>query len=451
MNNVSGAKVVAFAVIDHACPANASGPGSSGQSRAEFDATLASEWEDAESVESDEERETSELVPFPMLDPPPPMAPVNLMLSLTNAVALEPSSTEGGGAAASARACAIDVSVTPAPAAATGTTDASGSIAPATDDGHDGTNAATSLDAEVVALRVDTPRDEHPSSARSAPRRALETTSLGREVLQSSGPAEAAANEPAVADGARPVEPSPPANERAALQPVNGAESSPLRTSTAHAGARTTEAETPSPKAKRLPRSAEALDAFSPEATTPAIEPRAVTPPAVVETPAETVKTMADVTVPAPVEASTRSADGRAEVGIRAAEAAGHRRALTGEAHGQIVVPELGRVEVRAVAGADRIDVHVRADEGHAKRVIHAHSPDLSAHVHREIPEARIFVETPADLGNDARTSGDPARNQGEAARERREENEGTRARSPGESVGEPTLRRHPARVRFVL
>ncbi|MBN9165281.1 MAG: hypothetical protein J0I07_30235 [Myxococcales bacterium] len=449
MNNVSGAKAIAFAVIDHACPASASGPRSPGPSRAEFDATLASEWEDAESVENEEERETSDFVPFPMLDPPPPMAPVNLMLSITGAIPIEPSPAEAAGSAAITSA--MDLFDPPAPAPATSTMDASGSIAPAIDNAQDGTQTATTLEAEVVASRVDTPRDDHTSSAQSAPQRALETTSLGREVVQSSGPAEAAANEPAVAGGARPVEPSTPSTPRAALQPVDGAETSPLRASAALAGARTTEAETPSPKGKRLPRSAEALDAFSPEVTSPVIEPRAVTPPAGVEAPAETVKTMADVTVPAPVEASTRSGDGRAELGIRAAEAAGHRRALTGEAHGQIVVPELGRVEVRAVAGADRIDVHVQADEGHAKQVIHAHSPELSAHVHREIPEARVFVDAPADLRSDARTSGDPARSQGEAGHERREDNEGTRARSPGESAGKPTLRRHPARVRIVL
>ena len=102
-------------------------------------------------------------------------------------------------------------------------------------------------------------------------------------------------------------------------------------------------------------RSDEALDAFSSEVTTRRFDPRAVTAPASVETPAETVKTVADVTAPAPAEASTRSGEGRTELGVRAAEAAGHRRALAGEAHGQIVVPELGRVAVRAVAGADRL------------------------------------------------------------------------------------------------
>ena len=451
MNNVSGAKAFAFAVIDHACPASASGPRSPGPSRAEFDATLASEWDGEESVENEEERETSELAPFPMLDSPPPMAPVNLLLSITGAISIEPSPAEGAGAAPIASA--MDVSDTPASPPVTSTMmAASGSIAPAFDEAHDGTQPAKSLEVEVVASRVDRPRDEHTSSARPVPQRALETTSLGREMAPSSGLAEATtANDPAVVERARLVEPSPPADVRAAPRPVDGAESSPLRTATALAGARTTEEwETSSPKVKRLPRSAEALDAFSPEVTTPATEPHAVTPPAG-ETRAETVKTMADVNVPAPVESPTRSGDGRVEVGIRAAEAAGHRRALTGEAHGQIVVPDLGRVEVRAVAGADRIDVHVHADEGHAKRVIHAHSPELSAHVHREIPEARVFVDAPADRGSDARTSGDLARNQGEAGRERREENEGTRARSSGESAGEPTLRRHPARVRIVL
>ena len=44
-----------------------------------------------------------------------------------------------------------------------------------------------------------------------------------------------------------------------------------------------------------------------------------------------------------------------------------------------------------------------------------------------------------------------PRGNQGEAGHGRREEDEGARARSAGESAGEPTLRRHPARVRICV
>ncbi|MBX3196763.1 MAG: hypothetical protein KF894_01300 [Labilithrix sp.] len=195
-----------------------------------------------------------------------------------------------------------------------------------------------------------------------------------------------------------------------------------------------------------------AADADSPSAATIAnVDPAAVVvvPPAV-DAPSDAVKTMATVTVPSAAEASARTAEGR-EAGVRAAEVAGHRRALAGEAHGRIVVPELGKIEVRAIADAAKIDVHVRAEESHAKRVIAAHAPDLSAHVQREIPEARVFVERPADAPIDT-TARDLAGNHGESRHEPREERgDGAGARPSRVGSAEPSVRRHQARVRIVL
>ncbi|MBX3258164.1 MAG: hypothetical protein KF782_00485 [Labilithrix sp.] len=155
---------------------------------------------------------------------------------------------------------------------------------------------------------------------------------------------------------------------------------------------------------------------------------------------------MAPVTVPSPAAGAARAAEGR-EAGVRAAEVAGHRRALAGEAHGRIVVPELGNVEVRAIADAAKIDVHVRADDERATRVIAAHAPELSAHVQREVPEARVFVERPA--GGDA-TARDLGGDHGESRRGAREERgDGDRASRVG--VEGPSVRRQRARVRIVL
>lgn len=85
--------------------------------------------------------------------------------------------------------------------------------------------------------------------------------------------------------------------------------------------------------------------------------------------------------------------EGRVADGVRAAEAVTHRRTLAnGEASGQLVTPELGRIEVRARAEEARIDVHVRADEAHARDLLSVHAPELVAHVRAEVPEARVHV-----------------------------------------------------------
>jgi hypothetical protein len=206
---------------------------------------------------------------------------------------------------------------------------------------------------------------------------------------------------------------------------------------------------------RRLPATTAAgPDAFGAEIAVtpmPVIEPFAVVPPAPVGISPHTVKDMAVVTVPAAVEASSRTADTSGTAGVRAAEAVGHRRALSGEARGQILLPELGRVEVRAFAEASKIDVHVRADERDTRHVIQAHAPELSAHVHREIPEARVFVERSADFAGEL-ASRDPGRNQAENGRHDRDEREPAHIRSAaGGSDGEPMLRRSRARVRIVL
>ncbi|MBX3206247.1 MAG: hypothetical protein KF764_14340, partial [Labilithrix sp.] len=182
-----------------------------------------------------------------------------------------------------------------------------------------------------------------------------------------------------------------------------------------------------------------------------ALDPSAVVAPTVaVGVASPTVKDMAPVTVPTAADASPTTLEGR-EAGVRAAEVAGHRRALAGDARGRIVVPELGKIEVRAVADAAKIDVHVHAEEKHAKQVVHAHASELSAHVQREVPEARVFVERPVDVASDA-FARDFGRNHGSAHRDAREERgEGSGARPSRTSVEEPSVRRLPARVRIVL
>lgn len=188
----------------------------------------------------------------------------------------------------------------------------------------------------------------------------------------------------------------------------------------------------------------------------PAVDGRSIaeTAAATVGAPAEGVKPMAVVTVPTPAAISGRSSARDVDGDIRAAEAVGHRRALGGEARGQIDVPELGKVEVRAFANAASVDVHVRAEEGHAKHVILAHGQELSAHVQREVPDARIHLDPlPSQAHSGAGgpshqgLAGDPRGHRREAADER----EASGAREGIAHVSQPSVQRHRARVRIVL
>ncbi|HVH45751.1 MAG TPA: flagellar hook-length control protein FliK, partial [Labilithrix sp.] len=196
---------------------------------------------------------------------------------------------------------------------------------------------------------------------------------------------------------------------------------------------------------------ADALPVDTTAAPATFVDPRLVAGGMPVGASAANVNTMAAVTVPTLAEAATRGeGDGKLENGIRAAEAAGHRRALAGVAHGRIDVPELGKIEVRAVAEASKIDVHVKAEENHTKHVIAAHAPELITHVHREIPEARVHVERPVDFANDA-TPRDLGRNHEERREAKREERENMGGRATSARVEIPTTDRSRARVRIVL
>lgn len=110
--------------------------------------------------------------------------------------------------------------------------------------------------------------------------------------------------------------------------------------------------------------------------------------------------------------APAKSESGEASRAVQAAESLGHKRTLaSGEAHGQVHVPELGRIEVTARAhgqeAAARIDVHVRAEEDHARHVIMANASELRSHVRVEVPTAVVHVERPTtDFTDDRAWSG---------------------------------------------
>jgi hypothetical protein len=176
--------------------------------------------------------------------------------------------------------------------------------------------------------------------------------------------------------------------------------------------------------------------------------------PAPVGAPAEAVKTVTVVNVPAPPETVARASDRDIESGIRAAEAVGHRRAFGSEARGRIELPELGAVEVRASAEPARIDVHVEAEKSHAKSLLLAHAPELAAHVQREVPEARIHVErtfVQPHPSPDPGTMRDFASGQRERGHERKDDRSAPGPRGESAHVGAVTPRAAKARVRIVL
>lgn len=86
---------------------------------------------------------------------------------------------------------------------------------------------------------------------------------------------------------------------------------------------------------------------------------------------------------------------------IQQAESVQHQRVLNAvaEAHGEIVVPELGRIEVIARQEHARIDVQVKADDEKATRVLAANATQLDAHVRVEVPQAEVRIES-SFLGN---------------------------------------------------
>lgn len=178
----------------------------------------------------------------------------------------------------------------------------------------------------------------------------------------------------------------------------------------------------------------------------------------------ETAKT---VTASAPAAGTTENTvrgltevDAKTEARIGAAEAAGHKRTLaSGEARGQIVTAELGRVEVVAHAASHesaRVDVHVRAVEEHAKQAIAAAAESLREHVRVEVPNAAVHVERSQNdlLGNG--TSARDFTGQGASGNggEGPEGSRGGRQDGVGAhdtSVKTPAVSARAARVRYVL
>jgi hypothetical protein len=131
----------------------------------------------------------------------------------------------------------------------------------------------------------------------------------------------------------------------------------------------------------------------------------------------------------------------KAEQAVKAAEMSGHRRTLaSAEAHGHIVVPELGRVEVRAQTDASaNVAVHVHVDDAHGRAVVAAHAPELRAHVRADVPNAHVHL----DRGN----SGNSERRQTPS-----NDRERSDASEQSDEAGEPTPKRYVrGRARFVL
>lgn len=133
---------------------------------------------------------------------------------------------------------------------------------------------------------------------------------------------------------------------------------------------------------------------------------------------------------------------------VRAAEAVSHKRALGSEAFGEIVVPDLGRIEVRAHASADRVDVQVRADQEVA-RIVAAHSQELTNHVRVEVPHAVVDVAADGRSQNmfaDGQRGSDGSRS-GSGHSDARHSNDGSDAERPDFTPP----RTGSARVRIVL
>lgn len=129
-----------------------------------------------------------------------------------------------------------------------------------------------------------------------------------------------------------------------------------------------------------------------PLASSPALSHASPLAPAPV--PEAPVKTMTPAASPASPASPAPSAS--AQEAVRVAESLGHKRVLaSGEAHGHIVVPELGRVDVHARAERVNasVNVHVHVDDAQARALLQQHAPELRAHVQADVPNAHVHLD----------------------------------------------------------
>ena len=123
-----------------------------------------------------------------------------------------------------------------------------------------------------------------------------------------------------------------------------------------------------------------------------------------------------------------------------------NQRAIEGAARGEVVLPELGRVEVSARNERDAVAVEVRAAHATTAHTLFAHAPAIAA----EVRAADIPVSSVAFHGAGTWT---PSSNAQTSSREQHREPEAryeSRDEAPSQTA-EPARPRNPSRVRIVL
>jgi len=125
-----------------------------------------------------------------------------------------------------------------------------------------------------------------------------------------------------------------------------------------------------------------------------------------------------------------------------AATSSGHQRTLRDVAQGELTLPDLGRVEVRAHAVRDAVDVEIRASQTATAHALHAQAESLAADIRAaDITVTRLSFE---GAGAWVPSQDTPSRGHGEAP--------ARRPRDAAASPEAPTPARVPgARVRIVL
>ncbi|MFO0650546.1 MAG: hypothetical protein U0326_30265 [Polyangiales bacterium] len=146
-----------------------------------------------------------------------------------------------------------------------------------------------------------------------------------------------------------------------------------------------------------------------------------------------------------PTQAPDASPDPLRERLMSAQTSAINQRTIERAAHGEVVIPELGRVSVTARSEREAVTIEVRAAQAATAQVLHAHAGAIAADVRAaDIPVASLSFD-----GAGTWTSADAHASSHDGARER--EARGSERDEAAATTREATRARPSGRVRIVL
>ncbi|HXN30702.1 MAG TPA: flagellar hook-length control protein FliK, partial [Polyangiaceae bacterium] len=201
------------------------------------------------------------------------------------------------------------------------------------------------------------------------------------------------------------------------------------------------------PPAAARPKLDEVTPVSADSVQQPDTQPQALLEVAPVDA-ASPAKTLTVVT-----KASPTAAVPSAAVGARLRDAlvsVANHAVLRGEATGQIDVPELGRVAVRAHSAGGTVNVEVTAEAPEARAMLRGHVGAMTADLHAaDVPVGRLTVDRAGassgnSLGSSMSSRDRGASTGGESARDNRPQSDGDSAPAVVEAIT-------PRRVRIVL